>query len=177
VQFHDGDTLAAKEEVSFMRLLDVLEEEFEIVDSIQEEMLRVIVKKLLIKSTRLYKSQCKEIQGKDSKIELMRQFRISLEKNFKQLRKVSEYANLLNKSPKTLTNVFKQLDEESPSKMIQQRIVAEAKRYLLYSSLSVKEIAYTLGFEDASAFSQYFKNFVGVAPLGFREGGLEKVRA
>ena len=157
------------EALSFERLLGVLREEFEIIDAIQEEMLRTVLKKWLIKSTRILKKKSNFVGKNEPKLELLRQFKILLEKNYRKLHKVSEYADMLHKSPKTISNQFKLLDQESPSMMIQQRIIIEAKRYLLYSPLSIKEIAYSLGFEDAPTFSHYFKSKVTLSPKKYRE--------
>lgn len=154
---------------SFGRLLGVLQEEFEISDAIQEEMLRVILKKWLIKSTRILKKQNNFIGENEPKMELLRQFKILLEKNYRTYHKVSDYAQLLNKSPKTIANQFKLLGQESPSMMIQERIIIEAKRYLLYSTLSIKEIAFKLGFEEAPSFSHYFKSKTSLSPNHFKE--------
>ena len=154
---------------SFNRLIAILEEEFEITDSIQEEMLRVILKKWLIKSVRIAKTQQKYFGKHEIKAELYRQFNLVLEKNYRKYHKVSDYAKLLNKSPKTIANQFKILGQESPSKLIQHRIILEAKRYLIHSDLLIKEIAFHLGFEDASAFSNYFFNRAGITPSRFRE--------
>lgn len=154
---------------SFTRLLGVLREEFEVVDAIQEEMLRAILKKWLIKSTRILKRQHNFIGENEPKVELLRQFKILVEKNYRECHKVSDYAKLLNKSPKTIANQFKLLGQESPSMLIQQRIISEAKRYLLYSSLSIKEIAFHLGFEEAPSFSHFFKSKTKISPKHFKE--------
>ena len=164
--------LDEKETLSFERLLGVLREEFEVIDVIQEEMLRAILKKWLIKSTRILKRQSNFIGENEPKMELLRQFKILLEKNYRTQHKVKDYADLLNKSPKTISNQFKRLGQESPSMMIQQRIITEAKRYLLYTSLSIKEIAFALGFEDAPSFSHYFKAKSGISPKHFKEQNL-----
>ena len=148
--------LDEKEVERFSRLIGVLEEEFEIVDPIQEEMLRTILKKWLIKSTRILKRQENFVRENEPKAELLRQFNILVEKHYRQYHQVKDYAQLLNRSPKTIANQFKILGQESPSMMIQQRLIIEAKRYLLYAELSVKEIAFKLGFEDASTFFSFF---------------------
>lgn len=160
--------LEDKDVQSFERLLGVLKEEFEITDTIQEEMLRAVLKKWLIKATRLVKSQNKFVGEKETKAELLRQFKILVEKNYRTHHKVSDYANLLNKSPKTISNQFRILGQISPSMMIHNRITIEAKRYLLYSPLSIKEIANNLGFENPSSFSHHFKKQTGLAPKQFK---------
>ncbi|WP_228437426.1 helix-turn-helix domain-containing protein [Chryseobacterium sp. 7] len=56
----------------------------------------------------------------------------------------------------------------SPSKIIQERIILEAKRLLVLSDMSVKEIASELNFQDEFYFSRYFKKSVGLSPKYFR---------
>ncbi|MFT4758247.1 MAG: AraC family transcriptional activator of pobA [Flavobacteriales bacterium] len=158
-----------KQANSFERLLGILAEEFEIVDSIQEEMLRVILKKWLIKSVRIAKEQRKVVGHYKPRVELIQEFNVLLEKNYRTFHKVSDYAKLLNKSPKTLANQFKQLEERSPRELIQKRVILEAKRYLMHSSLRVKEISNELGFENASVFSNFFNNKTDLTPSKFRE--------
>lgn len=52
--------------------------------------------------------------------------------------------------------------------MIQQKLIMEAKRYLIYSELPIKNISFQLGFETVSTFSAYFKNKTQVTPKQFR---------
>jgi AraC-like DNA-binding protein len=161
--------LEDKDVKSFERLLEVIREEFEITDTIQEEMLRIVLKKWLIKATRIAKVQNNIVGLSTSKTEVLRQFKVLVEKNYKTLHKVSDYAKLLNMSPKTISNQFNKLGQESPSVIIQQRVIIEAKRYILYSNLSNKEIAYKLGFDDSSSFSHYFKTRTGISSKQFKE--------
>ena len=53
--------------------------------------------------------------------------------------------------------------------MVQERIILEAQRLLLYSNSNVNQVAYRLGFEDASYFVKYFKKYTGVSPKDFRK--------
>lgn len=75
---------------------------------------------------------------------------------------------MLHKSPKTLSNIFSTCKLPSPLRVIHERIEAEAKRLLLYSTKSSKEIADLLGFEDQSSFSRFFKNMTGQSTVQFR---------
>ena len=74
----------------------------------------------------------------------------------------------MNISTKTLTNSIVESSRSTPLKLINERIILEAKRYLLYSSLKVKEISYLLGFEDPSYFVKFFKRNTGSLPIEFR---------
>ena len=56
----------------------------------------------------------------------------------------------------------------SPLAIMHERLVAEAKRCLIYSSMSVAEIAYSLGYQDAAYFSRFLAKKLGVTPTAFR---------
>ncbi|HEX9513045.1 MAG TPA: helix-turn-helix domain-containing protein [Puia sp.] len=137
-------------------------EDFEIRDRMQGEMLRTLLKRLIINVTRIAKKQMETGPGLvDERLDLVRKFNLLLEVNFRTQHEVQFYANLLNKSPKTLSNHFALFNYPSPSKVIQQRIIQEAKRYLFYTDKAAKEIAYLLGFASPAHFSRYFKQYTG----------------
>lgn len=147
-------------------------EEFDTSDTIQTEMLQTLLKRLIIITTRLAKEQY--LYGKvyeEERFDIIRQFNALVDQHFRKEHQVQFYADLLNKSPKTLTNVFAQFDYHSPSAAIQKRIVLEAKRLFYHTQNSVKEIAYELGFSDAGHFSRFFKNATGQSPKQLRNKG------
>ena len=81
---------------------------------------------------------------------------------------MQEYADMLNKSPKTLANILSAYQQPSAIRIIHNRIQAEARRLLLYTAKSSKEIALMLGFEDQAAFSRFFKNAAGLSATEYR---------
>ncbi|WP_299621016.1 AraC family transcriptional regulator [uncultured Tenacibaculum sp.] len=164
-------SLSEKEIKSFESLFMILEEEFETKDHIQGEMLRVLLKRLLIKSVRLLKKTIIEPDMTQSKIDVIRQYNLLVEAHFKEKHKVSEYALLLNKTPKTLSNLFAKYNDKKPLQIINERLILEAKRLLQFSEKSSKEIAFILGFSEASHFSKFFKNHVGVSPTNYKKQG------
>ena len=83
-------------------------------------------------------------------------------------RTVSEYAHDLNVTPKKLNRVVKQLVGTTVHQYISGRLLLEAKRRLYFNNRSVKEVAYELGFNDASNFTRTFKKLEGLSPEGFR---------
>ena len=96
-------------------------------------------------------------------------FRQILEHHYRQLHTVKEYAHRLNVSNKTLTNCVYESSHSTPLKIINERIILEAKRQLLHSDLKIKEITFYLGFEDPSYFVKFFKRQTGYLPAEFRE--------
>lgn len=84
-----------------------------------------------------------------------------LETHFKEEKAVSGYANMLFVSANYLNYVVKAYTGYPAKHHIQQRVLHEAKRAARYQRITLKEIAYHLGFEDSSHFSKYFKNASG----------------
>ena len=93
---------------------------------------------------------------------LVRKFLTVVKSNFKTMKMVGEYANELCVTPNYLNQVVKRSTGFPARHHIQQCIINHAKSQATYSDLSMKEIAYALGFEDYAHFSKYFKNISGV---------------
>lgn len=156
------------ERQSMEDVLRLLEQEFTVSDNLQEEMLRILLKRFIIQSTRIARHHLNITQDKEYGFEIIRQFYILVDEHFRTKKQVQDYADMLNKSPKTLSNIFSLCKQPSPLRVIHERIESEAKRLLLYSSKSSKEIADILGFEDQSTFSRFFKNMTGESPVQYR---------
>ncbi|MGS2739482.1 helix-turn-helix domain-containing protein [Sinomicrobium sp. M5D2P17] len=149
-------------------LLKIFQEEFEMKDIIQEDMLRVLLKRLIIIVTRLAKKQYLAGDMNDEKLDIIRKFNLLVETYYKKEHGVKFYADQLCRSPKTLSNLFAMYNNKSPLSVIQYRIVLEAKRLLMYTDKSIKEIAYELGYDDAAYFSNFFKKQTSFAPSEFK---------
>lgn len=95
-------------------------------------------------------------------------FRTLLEKHYREKHEVAFYLNAMHLSEKTLRNIANTWAGKAPSTLIQERLVLDAKRLLFHTTLSIKEIANQLGFEDASYFTRFFSKHAGVSPNRFR---------
>jgi AraC family transcriptional activator of pobA len=139
-------------------------------DHPQIGMLQMMLERYLILCTRLYKLQ-KHFHNKKNDSDVIREFNFLVEQHFKTKHKVTEYADLLNKSSKTISNIFSKISPKSPLKCIQESIMLEAKRLLYYTDKPIKEIAYEIGYEDIQTFSRFFKNQEGISPSEYKEKG------
>jgi AraC-like DNA-binding protein len=157
------------EQQSLNTLVKVLEEEFDTIDGNQEEMLRILLKRFIIKCTRIARKQMLKGNLPEERIDIIRHFNILVEEHFKKHKLVSDYAELMHRSPKTLTNVFSQHKSKSPLQVIHDRIILEARRMLIFTDKSAKEIAWELGFEDPSQFSRFFKKNTQLSIQDFKE--------
>ncbi len=138
-------------------------------DGLVLDMLRSLLKRYLIMSTRLAKKQgLKNVTFNN--INLFREFNFLVETHFKKLHKVQDYASLLHKSPKTIANVFTNIGKSTPLKIIHNRIIIEAQKLVLQGDLNINEISYALGFEDIQTFSRFFKKMNNVSPSKYKKG-------
>ncbi|MFZ4455426.1 MAG: helix-turn-helix domain-containing protein [Bacteroidales bacterium] len=101
-------------------------------------------------------------------------FRDLLESNYTQLKSVNDYAKLIFVSEKRLGQATAKVLGKSPKEIINDRILLEAKRLLVYTNLSIKEIGQELGFEDPAYFVRYFKKNAESTPVEFRESYLKR---
>jgi AraC-like DNA-binding protein len=95
--------------------------------------------------------------------ELVHQFTSLLKRNFSSKKLVNDYAGLLCVSPNYLNKTVKKITGFTARHHIHQQIILEAKRQAMYSSVSMKQIAYSLGFDNLAHFSKFFKNSCGVS--------------
>jgi AraC-like DNA-binding protein len=164
-------SLNEKDERSYRIMNQILIEEFDTRDHIQGEMLRAILKRMLIKSTRLVRENIPVPQLSNQKIDLIRQFNVLVDDYFKEKHQVAEYAKMLNKSPKTISSLFKKYSDKTALTFINERILLEAKRLLLYSNKTADEIAFNLGYKESGHFSKFFKKHIGLSPIEYRNKG------
>ena len=153
-------------------LLDITSKfrnEYLIKDNLQEEMLRILLKRFIISCTRFAREKFSINHEKEKSFDIIRQFFVLVDNHFKEKKQVQNYAEMLHRSPKTLTNLFSSYGFSSPLRIIHERTEAEVKRLLLYSTKSAKEIAEILGFEDLASFSRFFKNMTGESISDFRK--------
>ncbi len=170
--YGNQNTSIIKLNETHQRKLDLMHQvfldELETVDNIQAEMLRMLMARFIITTTRLIKQQSDFNNVYDTQIDLIREFNVLVEHHFRKEHSVSFYANKLFKSPKTLSNNFSKF-KKTPLRIIHERIILEAKRLLIYTEKSAKEIAYEIGFDDASHLSRMFKKHTSLSPSEFKK--------
>ncbi|WP_233856033.1 helix-turn-helix domain-containing protein [Paraburkholderia sp. HD33-4] len=95
-------------------------------------------------------------------------FRKLIEEHYRENLTLQDYASMMAISLVQLRAACASASEQSPTKMIHARIIAEAKRNLIFGDMSVEQIAFGLGFADAAYFTRFFRREVGQAPSQFR---------
>ncbi len=101
--------------------------------------------------------------------ERFEEFIMLLEKHITNDKQASQYTGRMHLSAYQLNEITKASIGKTASEVINEHIILEAKRYLLATSLQIKEVAGHLGYEDISYFIRFFKKHTGFSPEAFRQ--------
>lgn len=104
--------------------------------------------------------------GEDSRI--IKLFYL-LEEHYTEEKSAGFYAQQIGLTPKRINEILREKTGMTISQLLYQLLLIEAKRELFHGRLSIKEIAYHLGFTDQSYFARFFKKHTGITPEEFRE--------
>ncbi|MNJ91949.1 Bifunctional transcriptional activator/DNA repair enzyme AdaA [compost metagenome] len=123
------------------------------------------------KTAGLFQVQEKEriLAHSSRSVEIVKTFRGLVREQFIQLKKPSEYAEIMNISVSYLNDTMKSITGFTATNFIQQEVFRESQRLLCYTNKSIKEIAFLLGYEDYKYFIRLFSKSVGVSPSNFRK--------
>ncbi|TPN86831.1 helix-turn-helix domain-containing protein [Aquimarina algicola] len=157
--------LSSIDKKSLKPLFEQLIEEFKYNDSLSEKTIIQGISFLLLKLRRL-SNELLQNKGFYSKTTL--KFSKLVLDNINKNLSVNDYASKLNLTIDKLNEICKENYGQSPKTIILEKKITEAKRLLYFTDLSVKEIAFRLGFEDSSYFSRIFKQKTNLSPTDFK---------
>jgi len=141
-------------------------------DSFTKEIIASGIRAFIYKVCRIVSYRIKQsdyARVNTRKYDYFKRFFALLATEYKQHRNVNWYAEQLHLSTKYFTSLIRQVSGRTTVDWINDRVIYEAKNLLLYSEMSITEIAYQLNFPSTSFFSKYFKNIVGINPSEFRK--------
>jgi AraC-like DNA-binding protein len=132
----------------------------------KHQMLAAQLRVLVIYLSRLYSGQFGVAQNGERAV--LREFQALVDRRYRELHGVAAYAALLHITAGHLNERVKEQSGKTAIDHIHARILVEAKRLLLYTEVSVKEMTEELGFGDPAYFNRWFKRMAGSTPLGWR---------
>ncbi|WP_394678900.1 helix-turn-helix domain-containing protein [uncultured Sphingobacterium sp.] len=138
-------------------------------DNAQADILKNLLHNFLLHSEREKRKQNFVELKKDANLDYVMIFKDLLERNYKTQKQVSYYAKEMFISEKRLNQATSKLFGKTSKEIINDRVMLEAKRILAHTNESVKEICYSLGFEEPTNFIKYFKKHSAITPIEFRE--------
>lgn len=155
-------------------LIARMEKEMGLGGTLMQEVVRGYVGILLLKCAQWVRESSSRsapaMEGNDP----VRRFQDLVERSYLEERQVAHYADLLAMSADRLNELVKKRLGRTASAVIHDRLLLEAKRLLLHSERSVKEVGYLLNMKDPAYFSRWFGKAEGMSPMAYREHVREK---
>ena len=162
-------TISPEEVAAYQRLIAVMSEEFFQPDRpSQSDALRAILCLLLIRVERTLQEAQPYLPPADEDVVLYQDFIGLVEDNFSSEHQVSFYARTLYLTAGQLTTICKRVVGKTAKQVISDRVMVEAKRKLQFTNMTIKEIAFNLGFVSPFYFTQAFTRRTQMSPSEYR---------
>lgn len=150
---------------------------FNILMEIKKEFSSNPDRSVLIAYIQLFLAKCSQIKRKQlgpkgmtvSIDQAMKSFKQLIEEHYLVKHRPADYARMLDMEMNILSKKCKKTFGKTPTELIHERLIIEAKRKLHLTRQNIKEIAFGLNFKDEYYFSRFFKKSVGLSPLAFRK--------
>ena len=166
---HNGHEISLNaDDVVFVEdILEKIYAEYITKNNWQRGMMMAYVQVLMIYLSRLYNEQYNSARQTPDRL-MLKKYLSKIEGSYTQTHEVTAYADMLNISAGHLSEVVKEQSGKPAIAHIHERLILEAKRLLFHTEHSIKEIAFQLGFEDASYFNRFFKRLAKHTPVEYR---------
>jgi len=142
----------------------------------QQQVMHALLNAIFYKAADLNTSQEPETShfGFPRPVQMTQQFKQLVKKHFRALKRPADYSALMHVSVSYLNNTIKTVTGFPATYFIQQETVGEAQRQLLYTSVTVKELSFNLGFTDPKYFIRLFGKVAAISPAAFRKANHNK---
>lgn len=150
-------------------IVDQIEKEFlKISDEYSLKIIRSLLHVLITLIHRIKSKGYNKVQLSNYLKEFIK-FQNLLEKNYSETKKVADYADKMGFSTKKLNTIVKYVANKPVKAFIDDVVIIKTKRYLLHSNLSIKEVAYKVGFKDPTNLYKYFKKHTQFTPEAYKK--------
>jgi len=162
--------LTADQASTIKILFEEIYQEYNSTSQEKDNIIRCHIEILLLKAKEYFQEDLSLVHSNINRsLQLTKQFKTLVEKNFIEMRRVNEYADILHICSKHLEKTIKETLGITPKQLIHDIVLAEAKRLLKRTDKTISEIAYELKFEDQSYFSRFFKKHTSITPQEYRD--------
>lgn len=137
-----------------------------------EEIIRSLLDLILLSCYQAYPEEYRSVKPGKGHI-LVKNFLKLIEENYQNNLKVNDYADKLAVTSNHLTQMIRQITGKTSIDIIHDKLLAEVKRLLLHTNLTVSEIAELMHFPDQSYFTKFFKKRAGITPVQYRRKSMK----
>lgn len=157
-------------------LFQTLQQEYAADSEMRAMMLHSQLTALMVWLNRQGTQQAEVSDKVERKRAAVRRFNQLVENHYREHFPLAHYASQIGMSGVHLNTLCREFHGCSALGVLHQRLLLEAKRSLLYTSMTVSQISDYLGFSDATYFSRFFRRATGFSPRDFREKTSESYR-
>lgn len=157
----------------FLKVIPLFEEitqEFRATESYKNSKIASLINLVYIDLARLYQEN--EVVKTSTHYASLKRFQKLIDQHFKHKKLPRDYAEIMNMTTRHLSRICADTLNTTPTELILERVLIEAKRMLIHSDATISYVADALGYEDYSYFIRLFKKKVGVSPKEFQRNGL-----
>lgn len=145
-----------------------MKQELEVKDRYDKSVVTAYLQLILALCSRIKKNELKNRDIPRFQDIKMERFKELIEEKYLTLHRPHDYARLLHLDGNQLTKRCKKYFGKSPTDLIHERIILEARKLLHLTRRNIKDIAFELNFKDEHYFSRFFKKSTGLSPHNFR---------
>lgn len=153
----------------FEQYMQLFQQQVSLLSIFQDDALRYLLYSFIAQINRVYQQEEEAMQPSTRKDAIVFQFYNLLHQYYLVEKSVGFYADQLKLSPKYLTTLIRQRTGTSISKVIIEMVLIKAKNYIVATDLPIYQISEQLHFADSTTFCRYFKKYVGMSPLDYRQ--------
>lgn len=152
-------------------MLEQIQAEFRLPQAGRAWMLDWLVRAVLLLVARQHATTVHGGSGERGRAELFARFRQLVEQHWREHWTIPRYAETLKVTESRLNRLCNALTDKSAFEVVQDRLLLEARRRLVYVQVPVSQLAYELGYQDPAYFCRHFKKQTGMTPSQFRKQG------
>lgn len=153
---------------ALLRLLLLLNNELETSAIMKERATQSLLQLILIEVMRLENKNHNESTKRSVDVSVFHSFNHLVENHYREHWSLADYAQEMGVSVSRLNDICRRVSGLSSKKIIIERLMQEARRALQFTSLSISEIGYDLGFRDPAYFARFFKKYSDVTASEYR---------
>ena len=165
---HGATYLAGDDAAYLASLFSRLQAEYQQNLPGRELQLQALINLLVVWISRQQLRRSVGAQAPERGRETLQRFTALVERQYREQPSVEQLAHQVGVSVATLNTLCRGLAGQSALQILHQRVLLEAKRELVYTSLTINQLADSLGFADPAYFSRFFRRMTGVSPREFR---------
>jgi AraC family transcriptional regulator, 4-hydroxyphenylacetate 3-monooxygenase operon regulatory protein len=169
IELRQLDQNGRKQWQRLIQTLETLQDEWNGEASDKQFAIETLVRLLLLQLIRLAPEASESQMVNSEELRQFRRFSELIEREFRNRWPLGKYCSAIGVCESRLNHICQRVANCPPKRLIHDRMLQESKRLLLYSSHTINDIGFQLGFTDPSYFSRFFRKQTGLTPRDFRE--------